>query len=91
MPWRGSSRGRRGKRLKNAVFDSLDACVAAIGGYIEHRNARNARPFRWSRGPEDLVESWKRGHRRLREIESNEKDNALARERIAVNKRLVEE
>ena len=40
------------QRLKNAVFDSLDACVAAIGGYIEHRNARDARPFRWSRSPE---------------------------------------
>ena len=45
------------QRLKNAVFDSLDACVAAIGGCIEHRNARDARPFRWSRGPEDLAGS----------------------------------
>ena len=60
------------QRLKNAVFDSLDACVAAIGGCIEHHNARDARPFRWSRSPEDLVESWKRGHRRLRKMESNE-------------------
>ena len=60
------------QRLKNAVFDSLDACIAAIGGYIEHHNARDARPFRWSRGPEDLVESWKRGHRRLQEMELNE-------------------
>ena len=60
------------QRLKNAVFDSLDACIAAIGGYIEHHNARDARPFRWSRSPEDLVESWKRGHRRLQEMESNE-------------------
>ena len=60
------------QRLKNAVFDSLDACIAAIEGYIEHHNARDARPFRWSRSPEDLVESWKRGHRRLQEMESNE-------------------
>ena len=59
------------QRLKNAVFDSLDACVAAIEGYIEHRNARDARPFRWSRSPEDLVESWKRGHRMLPEMELN--------------------
>ncbi|MCY4290417.1 MAG: hypothetical protein OXC72_01475 [Roseovarius sp.] len=59
------------QRLKNAVFDSLDARVAAIEGCIEHRNARDARPFRWSRSPEDLVESWKRGHRRLQEMESN--------------------
>ena len=34
------------QRLKNAVFDSLDACVAAIEGCIGHRNARDARPFR---------------------------------------------
>ena len=60
------------QRLKNAVFDSPDACIAAIEGYIEHHNARDARPFRWSRGPEDLVESWKRGHRRLQEMELNE-------------------
>ncbi|MCY3983711.1 MAG: IS630 family transposase, partial [Roseovarius sp.] len=60
------------QRLKNAVFDSLDACVAAIEGCIEHRNARDARPFRWSRGPEDLAGSWKRGHRKLQEMELNE-------------------
>ena len=59
------------QRLKNAVFDSLDACVAATGACIEHRNARDARPFRWSRGPEDLAGSWKRGHRRLQEMELN--------------------
>ena len=45
---------------------------AAIEGYIEHHNARDARPFRWSRSPKDLVESWKRGHRRLQEMELNE-------------------
>ena len=59
------------QKLKNAVFVSLDACVAAIEGCIEHRNARDARPFRWSRGPEDLVESWKRGHRKLWEMKLN--------------------
>ena len=56
------------QRLKNAVFDSLDARVAAIGGCIGHRNARDARPFRWSRGPEDLAGSFRRGHRKLREM-----------------------
>ncbi len=56
------------QRLKDAVFDSLDDCVAAIEGYIEHHNASDARPFRWSRNPEDLVASWKRGHRRLQEM-----------------------
>lgn len=60
------------QRLKNAVFNSLDECTAAIGGYIEHHNANHARPFRWSRNPEDLVEAWKRGHRKLEEMASNE-------------------
>lgn len=62
---------RARQRLKNAVFDSLDACIAAIAGYIEHPNANDARPFRWSRKPEDLVEAWKRGHQKL-EMASNE-------------------
>lgn len=60
------------QRLKNAVFNSLDECTAAIGGYIEHHNANHARPFRWSRKPEDIVEAWKRGHRKLEEMASNE-------------------
>ena len=60
------------QRLKDAVFDSLDECVAAIEGYIEHHNASDARPFRWSRKPEDLVEAWKRGHQKLDEMASNE-------------------
>ncbi|MCY4208774.1 MAG: hypothetical protein OXD29_12605 [Roseovarius sp.] len=63
---------RPARRLKNAVFDSLDARVAATGACIERRNARDARPFRWSRGPEDLAGSWKRGHRKLQEMKSNE-------------------
>jgi len=60
------------QRLKNAVFDSLDECVAAIEGYIAHHNAHHARPFRWSRRPEDLIAAWKRGHHKLQEMASNE-------------------
>ena len=58
------------QRLRNAVFNSLDECTAAIEGYIEHHNASHARPFRWSKAPEDLVEAWKRGHRKLQEMVS---------------------
>ena len=58
------------QRLRHAVFNSLDECVAAIEGYIEHHNANSARPFRWSRKPEDLVEAWKKGHQRLQETAS---------------------
>ena len=53
------------QRLKHAIFNSLEECIAAIEGYIEHHNANDARPFRWSRKPEDLVEAWKRGHQKL--------------------------
>ena len=39
------------QRLRHAVINSLDECVAAIEGYIAHHNAGDARPFRWSRKP----------------------------------------
>jgi len=55
----------------NAVFNSLDECIAAVDGSIAHPNAHDAKPFRWSRDPGDLVVSWKRGHRRLQEMESS--------------------
>ena len=58
------------QRLKHAIFNSLDECIAAIEGYIEHHNANDARPFRWSRKPEDLVEAWKTGHRKVQESAS---------------------
>ncbi len=60
------------QRLKNAVFDSPAGCVAAIEGCIAHHDANDARPFRWSRRPEDLVAAWKRGRQKLREMASNE-------------------
>ena len=58
------------QRLKNAIFNSLDECIAAIEGYIEHHNANDARPFRWSKAHEDLVEAWKKGHQKLQESAS---------------------
>ena len=58
------------QRLRHAIFNSLDACIAAIEGYIEHHNAADARPFRWSKEPEDLVEAWNKGHRKLQESAS---------------------
>ena len=58
------------QRLKHAIFNSLDECIAAIESYIEHHNANDARPFRWSKKPEDLVEAWKKGHQKLKESAS---------------------
>ena len=58
------------QRLRHAVSRSRDDCLAAIKGYIEHQNANYARPFRCSRKPEELVEAWKKGHRKLQESAS---------------------
>lgn len=50
--------GEGAEQLKNAIFDSPDACVAAIEGCIEHRNA-NLCPsqFHWSGKPQTLQTS----------------------------------
>ncbi len=60
------------QRLEHAIFDSLDECIAAIEGCTGHHDAGDARPFRWSRKPEELALSWRRGHRKLQEMASNE-------------------
>ncbi|MCY3985028.1 MAG: hypothetical protein OXE85_14065, partial [Roseovarius sp.] len=53
----------------------LEAGAAAAPPQRRGRAAVPVEP----RSPEDLVESWKRGHRRLQKMELNELDNALAR------------
>ena len=58
------------QRLKHAIFNSLDECITAIERYIEHHNAADARPFRWSKEPEDLAEAWKKGHQKLQKSAS---------------------
>ena len=55
------------QRLKHGIFNSLAECIAAIESYIELHNATDARPFRWSKEPEVLVEAWKKGHQKLQE------------------------
>ena len=52
------------QRLKHAIFNSLDECIAAIAGYIGHHKVNDARPFSWSKQPEALVEARKKGHRK---------------------------
>ncbi len=53
------------QRLKHAVFDSPDECIAAIGDYLDHHNEHQARPFRWSSRPDDLVTSCRRGYQMI--------------------------
>ncbi len=51
-------------------FDSLDECIAAIEGYIEHHNANDARPLRWSEKREYFVKAWRKGDRKPQESAS---------------------
>ncbi len=60
------------QKRKHAIFNARDECIAAIEDDIDHHKANDARPFRWSRKPEDLVEAWKRGHHKLHEMAANE-------------------
>ena len=53
---------RARQRLKPAIVNSLAACVAAVEGFMAHHNEHPARPFRWSKTPDDWVKSWKNGH-----------------------------
>ena len=56
------------RRLKHSVFHSLDECIGAIEAFIAHHNAHEARAFRWSKQPDELIAAWKRGYQK---IESN--------------------
>ncbi len=47
------------QRLKHAISNSLAECVAAVKGFIAHHNEHQVRPFRWSKSPDDWVQSWK--------------------------------
>ena len=58
------------QRLKHEVCNSLDECTGAIEDFTEHHNANDARPFRWSRNPEDRPGAWKKGRRKLQESAS---------------------
>ena len=53
------------RRLRHAIFNALDARIAATGGYIAHHNASDARLFRWCQKPEVLVVACRKGHRNL--------------------------
>jgi len=60
---------RARQRLKTALVTSLEECIAAVEGSIAQPNAHEDWPFRWSQDPGDRVATWKRGHRRLQEME----------------------
>ena len=54
---------------------SPDVCIAAIEGYFELYNAKDARLFRRNKKPEDLVEAKKNGNRNCRNRRSDMESN----------------
>ena len=49
------------RRLKHAIFNSLQECEAAILRFSEEHNGREAKPFRWTADPESIILARKRG------------------------------
>ena len=49
------------RRLKHAIFKSLQKCEAAILRFIEEHNGREAKPFRWTADPESIVAARRKG------------------------------
>ena len=49
------------RRLKNATFNSVTECEAAIRRFIEEHNRNEARPFRWTADPEKIIAARKSG------------------------------
>ena len=49
------------RRLKHAIFKSLQECEAAILRFIEEHNGREAKLFRWTADPESIIAARKRG------------------------------
>ena len=43
------------RRLKNAIFNSVTECEAAIHRFIEEHNRNEAKPFRWTADPAKII------------------------------------
>ena len=73
------------RRLKNAIFNSLDECIDAIETFIDHHNANEARAFRWSKKPEDIIASWKRGYQMIESMMSRERRLSTAHATLVIS------
>jgi transposase len=49
------------RRLKHAIFQSVQECELAILRFIAEHNARGAKPFRWTADPDKIIAARKRG------------------------------
>ena len=64
--WMNAVEGFFGKlanrRLRRGVHDSLEDLMAAIDGFIELHNGKEAKPFKWTASPERLIAARQRGY-----------------------------
>ena len=63
--WMNAVEGFFGKlanrRLRRGVHDSLEDLMAAIDGFIELHNGKEAKPFKWTASPDRLIAARQRG------------------------------
>src|SRR5271168_4899604 len=52
------------RRLKRGVFHSIVALQAAINRFVNDAN-QNPKPFRWTKDPDEIIASVRRGHQAL--------------------------
>ncbi len=53
------------RRLKRGVFHSLVDLQAAINRFLAEHNATEAKPFRWTADPDEIINAVRRGHQML--------------------------
>jgi transposase len=53
------------RRLKRGIFHSLVDLQAAINRFLAEHNATEAKPFRWTADPDEIINAVRRGHQML--------------------------
>ena len=53
------------RRLKRGVFHSLVDLQAAINRFLVQHNEYEAKPFRWTADPDEIINAVKRGYQML--------------------------
>ena len=54
------------RRLRRGVHDSLEDLKAAVDGFIELHNGKEAKPFKWTASPDRLIAARQRGFQMTR-------------------------
>tara|TARA_R110002073_G_scaffold218682_1_gene378868 strand:+ start:55 stop:258 length:204 start_codon:yes stop_codon:yes gene_type:complete len=53
------------RKLVRGVFRSLVELQTEINRFVDHHNANEAKPFRWTANPDKIIAAAKRGHQAL--------------------------